>query len=137
MDAKEYPPEVAKAFDAMPSDIADVLCEARLAILHTAKMTAGVGQLTETLKWGEPAYLTEAPKTGTTLRLGQIGGRAAVMVPCSTTIIEDARTVFGDLPELSGKRGLILGGDAQVFGYIVSAALTYHMRKHRSKGKGI
>ena len=125
------PKEVTKAFEAMPLGIADVLREARLDILRAAKTTEGVGPLIETLKWGEPAYLTEAPKTGTTLRLSQIRGRAAVMVPCSTTIIEDARAIFGDLAELSGKRGLILGGDRQVFDYIVDAALSYHIRKRR------
>ena len=28
-----------------------------------------VGPLTETLKWGEPAYLTEVTKAGTTVRI--------------------------------------------------------------------
>ncbi|RLJ60362.1 hypothetical protein BCF46_0560 [Litoreibacter meonggei] len=125
------PAEVAKAFAAMPDGIADILRKARLDILRIASTAEGIGPLTETLKRGEPAYLTNAPKTGTTLRLGLIGGRAAVMVPCSTTILEDARAVFGELPEFSGKRGVILGGEQQVFDYIVNAALSYHMRKRR------
>jgi hypothetical protein len=113
----------------MPDGVAIALREARTMILHAAEVAEGVGALTETLKWGEPAYLTEAPKTGTTLRLGQIGGRAAIMVPCSTTIIEDARAMFGDVPELSGKRGVILGGERQIVDYVIDAALTYHSRK--------
>jgi hypothetical protein len=125
------PPEIAAVFDSLPPDIAYVLRAVRLDILNAAGTTAGVGQLIETLKWGEPAYLTEAPKTSTTLRLGRIGGQAAVMVPCSTTIIEDARAIFGDVLELSGKRGLILGGDAQMLAHVIHAALTYHMRKRR------
>ena len=125
------PTQIAKFFDAMPVDVAQLLRDARLEIFRISGEAEGIGPLTETLKWGEPAYLTEAPKTGTTLRLGQIGGRAAVMVPCSTTIIEDARAVFGEQPEFSGKRGLILGGERQVFDYVVNAALTYHIRKRR------
>jgi hypothetical protein len=125
------PTQIAKVFAAMPVDVAQVLRDARLEIFRIAGEAEGIGSLTETLKWGEPAYLTEAPKTGTTLRLGQIGGRAAVMVPCSTTIIEDARAVFGEQPEFSGKRGLILGGERQVFDYVINAALTYHIRKRR------
>ena len=123
--------QIAKFFDAMPVDVAQLLRDARLKIFRISGEAEGIGPLTETLKWGEPAYLTEAPKTGTTLRLGQIGGRAAVMVPCSTTIIEDARAVFGEQPEFSGKRGLILGGERQVFDYVINAALTYHIRKRR------
>jgi hypothetical protein len=125
------PTQIAKFFDAMPVDVAQLLGDARLEIFRISGEAEGIGPLTETLKWGEPAYLTEAPKTGTTLRLGQIGGRAALMVPCSTTIIEDARAVFGEQPEFSGKRGLILGGERQVFDYVVNAALTYHIRKRR------
>ena len=127
---KDVPPQdVEEKFAAMPADVSQVLRRARLAILGAAKLADGVGPLTECLKWGEPSYLTQSPKTGTTLRLGQIGGCPAVMVPCSTTIIQDARDRFGELPELSGKRGVILGGDAQVVDYVITAALTYHLRK--------
>ena len=132
MSAKDDTPiEIVTAFGALPSDIAAILRSARQRIFEAAAGLADVGPLTETLKWGEPAYLAERPKTGTTIRLGQIGGRAAVMVPCSTTIIEDARAIFGDVPELSGKRGLILGGDTQMLDHIIHAALTYHSRKRR------
>ncbi|SFR55035.1 hypothetical protein [Litoreibacter janthinus] len=126
------PTEVSNVFDALPPETAEVLRATRLKILTQAAAADGVGPLTETLKWGEPAYLTNAPKTGTTIRLGQIGGAPAMMVPCSTTIIEDARAIFGDLPDLSGKRGLILGGASEVLYYVIDAALCYHLRKCRA-----
>ncbi|WP_298257228.1 DUF1801 domain-containing protein [uncultured Litoreibacter sp.] len=121
--------QICAALTALPDDVAAALREARRAILRIALQTDGVGPLTETLKWGEPAFLTETPKTGTTLRLGRINGRAAVMVPCSTTIIEDARQRFGDVPHLSGKRGVILGEDEELVEYVIASALTYHIRK--------
>jgi hypothetical protein len=34
------------------------------------RATPGVGALHETLKWGQPAYLTPETRSGTTLRLG-------------------------------------------------------------------
>lgn len=125
------PAEIVNVFDALPPNVAHILRDARLAIIRAAQTTPGVGQLTETLKWGEPAYLTVAPKSGTILRLGQIGGRAAIMVPCSTTIIEDARGLFGDVPDLSGTRGLILGGDTQLRDHVIHAGLTYYIRKRQ------
>lgn len=123
------PPEIEKIFDGMPDSVSRSLRAARLAIFQAADKAAGVGPVTEALRWGEPAYLTLSPKTGTTLRLSQIDGWPAVMVPCSTTIIRDARDRFGDLPDLSGKRGVILGGDAQLVDYVINAGLTYHLRK--------
>ena len=127
--SNDIPDAIFQVFASMPADVATTLRAARLDILRAAAASDEVGQLDETLKWGEPAYLTCAPKTGTTLRLGLIGGQAAVMVPCSTTIIDDARAIFGPLPELSGKRGLVLGGQRQVFDYVADAALHYHLHK--------
>ncbi|SDW21911.1 hypothetical protein [Litoreibacter albidus] len=127
--SNDIPDAIFQVFASMPADVATTLRAARLDILRAAAASNEVGQLDETMKWGEPAYLTCAPKTGTTLRLGLIGGQAAVMVPCSTAIIDDARAIFGPLPELSGKRGLVLGGQRQVFNYVVDAALHYHLRK--------
>ena len=41
----------------------------RALIFDVAAKTDGVGALDETLKWGEPAYLTRS-KSGSTIRLG-------------------------------------------------------------------
>ncbi|EPX79883.1 hypothetical protein [Litoreibacter arenae] len=126
------PYDVEAAFAALSPEVALALRSVRTQILRTAQELEGVGPIHETLKWGEPAYLTQSPKSGTTLRLGQVGGSAAIFVPCSTTIIEDARAIFGDVSDLSGKRGLILGGDGQMLDHVIRAALTYHSRKRVS-----
>lgn len=129
MPTVDSPPmTVSAAFDGLPHLVRQQLLKIRQQIYQQAAAIDGVGPLSETLKWGEPAYLTEAPKTGTTLRLGQIGGQAALMVPCSTSIIEDARRIFGELPEFSGARGVLLKAEPQVVAHIIHAALTYHMR---------
>jgi len=41
----------------------------RTAILSAAADTPHVGPITETLKWGQPAWLTQASKSGTTIRV--------------------------------------------------------------------
>jgi hypothetical protein len=126
--AKPLPANTAAVFAAWPELEAARLSAVRAQILATAREMEGVGPLTETLKWGEPAYLTESPKTGTTIRLGPIGGQAAVMVNCRTSIIEDAKRMFGTSAEFSGTRGLILGGEPQALDYVIRAALSYHMK---------
>ncbi|MEP3345540.1 MAG: DUF1801 domain-containing protein [Litoreibacter sp.] len=130
MSLAELPPvDVLRAFEGFPPETTKRLLAIRQVIYQTAETIAEVGPLTETLKWREPAYLTNAPKTGTTIRLAQLSGQAAMMVPCSTTIIEDARARFGDLPALQSKRGVLLDAEAQVIDYVINAALTYHLRR--------
>ncbi|MEM1315687.1 MAG: DUF1801 domain-containing protein, partial [Pseudomonadota bacterium] len=65
----DAPAPVAAAFQAMPEALRPRLAELRALVLETAE-AEGAGPLAETLKWGEPAYLTEATKSGGTLRLG-------------------------------------------------------------------
>ncbi len=63
-------PEVAAIFNSYPQKIRDKLMILRLLILETASTIEGVGELEETLKWGEPSYLTPKTKSGSTIRLG-------------------------------------------------------------------
>ena len=80
---------VAAAFDAMPPAVRTQLLHVRALIYEVAAATDGVGPLTEALKWGEPAYLTEATGSGSTIRLGwprQAPDRFAVYFNCRTTL---------------------------------------------------
>ena len=51
-------PRVASRFKAYPSTVRSKLMALRELLLDTAAKTTGVGKLTETLKWGQPSYLT-------------------------------------------------------------------------------
>ena len=59
---------VAETFNAYPPKIRKRLIALRSLIFETADKTEGVGALEETLKWGEPAYLTSKSKSGSTVR---------------------------------------------------------------------
>lgn len=67
-------PDVKAVFDAIPSRLRAPLLKLRGHILATAAQTPGVGDLTETLKWNEPAYLPRTPRTGTTIRINAVKG---------------------------------------------------------------
>ena len=54
------PTAVAAAFATFPVPVRDRLLHVRDLIFDTASQTDGVGALEETLKWGEPAYLTQS-----------------------------------------------------------------------------
>ena len=60
-DETPVPGDVAAAYDEIPEAARACLLSARALIFEAAR-DAGVGALTETLKWGQPSYLTEASK---------------------------------------------------------------------------
>lgn len=93
------------------------------------------GVLTETLKWGQPSYLTEVSKSGTTIRLGLAGKHPAVFFNCQTTLVEGFRSDFPDAFEYVGNRALILSDsdDDGALGLCLARALTYHRDKRRRK----
>ncbi|WP_338001391.1 DUF1801 domain-containing protein [Aminobacter anthyllidis] len=129
------PDAVAAAFAAFPVPVRARLLEVRALILATAAETSGVGPLTETLKWGEPAYLTEASGSGTTIRLGCSktgGGTCAVFVNCRTTLVDSFRAHFGDVFAYEGNRAILLDASrplpAAPLAICLAMALTYHRR---------
>ena len=114
----------------------------RALILETAAATPGVGRLTEALRWGEPAYLTKASKSGSTIRLGwspASPGRCAVYFNCKTSLVESFRAAFPESFGFEGDRALLLDLDTPLaeaaLAQCLAAALTYHQRK-RAKGAG-
>jgi uncharacterized protein DUF1801 len=139
MPAPPMPPAVAAAFDAFPPAACERLAELRALIFETAAATPGVGPLTEALKWGEPAYLTEASRSGSTIRLGVTRSdppRCAVYLNCKTTLVEEYRAAFADVFDFEGNRAVLLDPAAALprpaLAQVVAMALTYHRRKRKA-----
>ncbi len=106
----------------------------RELIFDTAESTEGVGELTETLRWGQPSYITNKPKSGTTIRLGpESDDSFALYVHCQTTLVEEFRASFGTRLQYQGNRALVwkVGTPlpAPVLKECIAAALLYHHRK--------
>ncbi len=138
----EMPPEVAAVFARFPAPARSGLLAIRQLIFETAAATE-VGPLTETLKWGEPAYLTETTKSGSTIRVGvprKAPGHYAVYFNCQTDLIETARAQFSDRLAFDGNRAILIRDTAPVpmaaLGICLSAALTYHRRKRAAGNHG-
>ena len=139
MTAPPLPREVRRAFDAYPAPICRRLLEVRNLIFATAKAHDAVGSLTETLKWGEPAYLTEDTGSGSTIRLGRVkdtDAHAAVLFNCKTTLVDTFRERFADEFEYRDNRALLLKVSGALpkrpLAICLSLALTYHLDR-RSK----
>jgi hypothetical protein len=130
---------VSAAFEALPAETRDRLKTLRALIFATAAATPGVGPLTETLKWGEPAYLTEASKSGSTIRLGVPKGapaRCAIYLNCKTSLVEEYRAAFADVLAFEGNRAVLLDSEQplpkQALAQVFAMALTYHRRKRKA-----
>ncbi len=134
----DMPAEVAAAFDAFPEALRPSLRDMRRMIFETAARIDEVGPLTETLKWGEPAYLTEKTGAGSTVRLGvsrRSPDRCALFVNCRTSLVDGFRARFPEL-ETEGDRA-VLADPARplpdALAACIAEALTYHAAKRRKR----
>ncbi len=132
-------PAVALVFDGYPPKIRQRLLALRSLILRTAAATEGVGELQETLKWGEPAYLTAESGSGSTIRIGWKKSRPseyAMYFNCNTNLVETFRTQYPNRFRYEGNRAIVFGEGEPVpqseLRSCVRAALTYHRRSARS-----
>lgn len=129
-------PAVAGVFASYPPAIRLRVMALRRLIFETAAATEGVGPITETLKWGEPAYLTAASRSGSTIRIGwkkSAPSRYALYFHCQTRLVETFRAQFPDLFVFEGNRAIVFEEADTVpagpLAMCIAAALTYHRDK--------
>ena len=128
--------KVARVFESYPTIIRQRLLRLRALILETAADTPGVGAIEETLRWGEPSYITSKPKSGSTVRIGPVRGRDdqyAMYFNCQTTLVATFRTLYPDVFAYSGNRAILFDVEDEVacneLAHCVALALRYHLDK--------
>jgi hypothetical protein len=131
-------PAVDAAFNAYPNPVKARLLALRRLIFDTADTTDGVGALEETLKWGQPSYLTPESKSGSTIRIDQVKAEAggyAVYFHCQTDLVETFRELYPDL-RYGGNRAILLDAGEKLpekaLRHCIALALTYHARKRKA-----
>ncbi len=129
------PAPVASVYDAFPDAARADLLQIR-AMIFAAASDPRIGSLSETLKWGQPAYLTHTPKSGTTIRLGlhsKFPGHCALFVPCQTSLIGQWRDLYTGILKFDGNRAILLDPGKPLPGdplrHCIAMALTYHLSK--------
>jgi Domain of unknown function (DU1801) len=125
---------VAAVFEAYPPAVRKTLLAIRKLIFATAAKTKGVGPLEETLKWGQPSYLTAETKSGSTVRIDAVKGddrQCAVHFICHTNLVVRFRELYGARLRLEGNRSILLATDAPLPGaelrHCIAMALTYKL----------
>lgn len=136
MKSPPVPGPISEALSRYPEQVRVRLLEIREMIFAVAAETEGSGPLTETLKWGEPAYLAGASKSGTTIRLGSTRSApqdCAVLFNCKTSLVETFRNHFPDDFTFEGNRALLVPVartlPREPLKLCLRAALTYHRQK--------
>ena len=99
-------PAVAAVFKAYPADVRSRLMALRALVFEVAAGIDAVGRLTETLKWGQPGYLTEETGSGTTVRIDRLKGDSgghAVYFHCQSGLLGQFRELYPDTFAYDGK----------------------------------
>lgn len=130
------PAEVAAVFRAYPAKLRNRLVALRRLILKTAAKTEAAGAIEETLKWGQPSYLTSETGSGSTIRIDRIKGsdhKYAVFFHCQTGLVKAFREFYPKTFVYEGNRAIVLDAkdkpDEKALAHCIALALTYHARK--------
>ena len=129
--------EVLAVFNSYPDSIREKLMYLRRLLLETALETHGVSSLEETLKWGEPSYLT---KNGSTIRVGWKKSKPnqyALYFHCKTKLVDTFKDLYSGLFKFEGNRAIVFNENDEIsineLKHCISLSLTYHRVKHLPK----
>ncbi|MEO1223327.1 MAG: DUF1801 domain-containing protein [Pseudomonadota bacterium] len=127
---------VAATFAGFAPSVRSRLTDLRALIFDVATKTEGVGPLQETLKWGQPSFLTPKTKSGSTIRIDAVPGapdRYALYFICHTNLVETFREVYPTELTYGGNRSILLDASNPLpeapLRHCIALALTYHSRK--------
>jgi hypothetical protein len=105
----------------------------RQLVFDVAKETDGVGEIEETLKWGEPSYLA---KGGSTIRMdwkSKTPDQYALYFHCKTKLVDTFKELYRDKVTFEGNRAIIFDQHDELpieaLKHCIALALTYHQRK--------
>ncbi len=126
--------EVAAVFGRYPKQIREKMLFLRTLVIDTATTAEGIDRLEETLKWGEPAYLT---KSGSTIRMDwkkSSPNQYAMYFNCKTSLVDTFREIYGDCLRFEGNRAIVFYENDEIpvdeLKHCILLSLTYHRIKH-------
>ena len=127
-------PEVKFVFNNYPEAVRSKMLALRDLVFETARNTAEISSLEETLKWGEPSYLT---KIGSTIRIDwkpKTPDQYAMYFKCTSRLVEVFKMKFNNRLDFEGNRAIVFQMDETIpvddLKSCIKAALTYHKVKH-------
>ncbi len=126
-------PQVEEVFSNYPDFVRGKLQHLRALVIETAEEMADVTVLEETLKWGEPSFIT---KNGSTLRIdwkAKTPDQYAMYFQCSSRLVDTFRLVFNHTFQYEGKRAIVFHLNQKIpeleLKECIKASLHYHKVK--------
>ena len=128
-------PRVEIVFANYPDFVRGKLQHLRELVIETAEETEGVTILEETLKWGEPSFVT---KNGSTLRMDwkeKTPDQYAMYFQCTSRLVDTFRLVFDHQFQYAGKRAIVFQLNQKIpeleLKECIKASLIYHSVKEQ------
>jgi hypothetical protein len=119
---EEYPENARIRLEELRSLILDLSCELKL------------GEVEESLKWGEPSY---SVKAGSPIRIDwklKSPNNYSLFFNCQTKLVDTFRELHGDTLQFQGNRAIVLHLSEPMpevaIKQCLELALTYQKRKH-------
>lgn len=130
---------VADVFTNYEEPFKSSLLEIRELIFQVANKLDEVGEITESLKWGQPTYSTLNTKSGTPIRIDKFDNKhIGIFFHCQTTLIEQFREIFAQKLKFSKNRAILLDPTKPLplseLEFCISSALVYHKDKISKHG---
>ncbi|MEJ2179610.1 MAG: DUF1801 domain-containing protein, partial [Gammaproteobacteria bacterium] len=126
--------EVAEIFETYPKHMRNNLMFLRQLVFDVALETEDVGDVEETVKWGEPSYVT---KGGSTIRMDwkrSAPEQYAMYFHCRTKLVDTFKELYSGKLKFEGNRAIIFGENDQIpvdeLKHCIYFSLTYHSKKH-------
>lgn len=126
--------DVSKVFEHYPEAIRQRLMQVR-ALLYEVAAEENLGEIEETLKWGEPSYLS---RHGSTIRLGWKQSEPelyCVYFHCQTKLVETFRELYGDEMTYQGNRAIEFHIDKPLAEHPLKHCLYLALNYHKLKNK--
>ena len=126
---------VREVFDSWDTPRKKAGLAVRELIFQTAMKLPQTGELEETLKWGQPSYLTPNTKSGSTVRIGIVKNSdlLGLFFHCQTNLVETFRGFYSDELVFEGNRVIHIDPANELMvaplGHCIGMALTYHLNK--------
>lgn len=127
-------PRVEEVFNQYPKSVKTQMLNLRDLVLTAASEIEGLDKLEETLKWGEPSYLT---KHGSTIRMDwkkKNPEQFALYFKCTSKLVETFKILYKNILRFEGNRAIVFQLDEKIpekeIKHCVTLALTYHKVKH-------
>ena len=136
MTTPALPPDVGQIISGYQPAVREGVLRLRELIFQVAEGVPQAQPLAETLRWGQPAYLTPA-HVGSTLRLGpHKDATFALFAHCQSTIIASYAQAFAGWDRIDGNRAVLFDDVAQIeperLSHLIHHALTYHLKPARA-----